>query len=113
LLVFDSSGIRGLEPGSIFIKRLVGLPGDRLRISGNQLFVNGQATVYTDTEGKPIHYIQAGSFLRIPTDEIVLPPDCFFVLGDNSKNSFDSRYWGQVPRANIRGRAWFRYWPLR
>ncbi len=92
-----------------YIKRVIALPGDRVRINAGQVFVNdiplkedyvpGQ---YRDTISWP-----PGPHAR---DEVV-PPDMYFVLGDHRSQSSDSRSWGYVPRRSIYGKAVFVYWP--
>ncbi len=83
-----------------FIKRIIGLPGDTIEIRDQQVFVNG---VLLDEP-----YISAppnnNNIWTIPADE-------FFVVGDNRPNSSDSRSWGDLPRADLIGRAWVVYWP--
>jgi len=86
-----------------FIKRVIGLPGDTVEIKDNRVFVNAAPLdePYLDqpTSG------QEGP-VRVGTDEV-------FVMGDNRGNSSDSRLYGPLPRAQIVGKAWLRYWPFR
>ncbi len=84
------------------VKRLIALPGDRVEINRGHVYVNGT----------PLHedYIQALPSYSL--SEQVVPPDRFFVLGDNRPVSSDSHLWGFVPEANVIGKAWIRYWPL-
>ena len=84
-----------------FVKRVVGVPGDRLTVEGRQLFVNGEVLEGTS--------VSEGNRSNIP-DQV--PPDTYFVLGDNRRSSLDSRDWGPVPAANIIGRAWISFWPF-
>src|ERR1035437_4777303 len=92
------------DPEKSYIKRVIGLPGDRVRIEGGQVYVNGRALVedYVLTD-----YPDYSSM-----DEKVVPPGRYFVLGDHRTSSSDSRAWGSVPRENIYGKAVFVYWPL-
>jgi signal peptidase I len=90
----------------IYIKRLVGLPGETVEIRQPHVYINGQLLdrpeVFQRTE-----YTNAFDF-RSAT----VPPHSYLVLGDNSKNSMDSRDWGTVPENNLKGLAVLRYWPL-
>jgi signal peptidase I len=90
-----------------YIKRVIGVPGDRIRVDGGQVFVNGQALA----EGYvPKEYRDFSSW-RDGQDQVV-PEGRYFVLGDHRNQSSDSRIWGWVPRENIYGKAVFVYWPL-
>jgi signal peptidase I len=100
------------EPRKSYIKRVIGLPGDRIRIVAGQVFVNGRALVedyvpkeYRDTVSWP-----PGAPGDVPDDREV-PANRYFVLGDHRGSSSDSRSWGWVPRDNIFGKAVFIYWP--
>jgi signal peptidase I len=112
-----------------FVKRVIGVPGDRLRIENKQLFLNGKAVEepykfhkidswesYRDTfpiepEG---YYIYPGAremlTRHVVNGEIVVPPNSYFAMGDNRDSSLDSRYWGFVPRENIIGKPLIIYW---
>ena len=96
-----------------YIKRVIGLPGDRVRIDSGQVFVNDRALVedYVTEENKDNiswPHIQPGQ----PPHDQVVPTGDYFVLGDHRSSSSDSRSWGYVPRENIYGKAVFVYWPL-
>jgi signal peptidase I len=111
-----------------FVKRLIGLPGDRIRLSDKQLFLNGKPVfepyVYHGTDyidsfrdnfpGAPnVSLVPAGlAMLRnhVVNGEVVVPPGSYFAMGDNRDFSLDSRYWGFVPRANIIGKPLLIYW---
>ncbi|HEU4415744.1 MAG TPA: signal peptidase I [Candidatus Angelobacter sp.] len=87
-----------------FIKRVIGLPGDRIRISYGHVYVNGelQPEPYV-----PPDYQDARSFA-----ETVVPNNAYFVLGDHRSMSNDSREFGPVMRSYIYGKAVFGYWPM-
>ena len=112
VVVFRTKGIAALHSDDVYVKRIAGLPGDKLRIAEGRLYVNGQPAPPIPGAGP---YVNATSsrFLRTARDEFLVPPESYFVLGDNSVNSADSRYWGTVPKPNVRGKIWFRYWPWR
>jgi signal peptidase I len=84
-----------------FIKRVIGLPGDKIEVKEGKVYVNGQ----------PIreNYIEEAPQYQMETK--VVPADAYLVLGDNRNNSYDSHYWGFVPRDRIIGRAVVRFWP--
>ncbi len=94
------------EADENFIKRVVAGPGDRLEIEGGIPIVNGEP-VKGDWEINPCREIGGCDF---PT-EITIPPDHYFMMGDNRGRSDDSRYWGPVPRDWIIGQAFATYWP--
>lgn len=89
------------EPDRNFIKRVVGIAGDRVELRSGKVYVNGQllpeppSVISTDMDSQ----------------EKVVPEDSVWVLGDNRNNSEDSRYFGEVPLKNIRGMAFYRFWP--
>jgi signal peptidase I len=91
-----------------YIKRVIGLPGDRIRIDAGQVYVNGQALA---EEYVPEEYRDRVSWPR-PVEDRVIPQGEYFVLGDHRSSSSDSRTWGYVPRDFIYGKAVFVYWPL-
>ena len=116
----------------LLIKRVVGIPGDRLRIAGGQVFVNGialdepyaafepappdpardniPAKIYTDPQVDPEWWRQMQSLTR--DGELLVPPGEYFVLGDNRNHSKDSRFWGFVPRHAIVARPVVIYFSL-
>jgi len=97
------------DPKKDFIKRLVGLPGDTVEIRNGTIYINDKPLL--DPMFNQRYYYNRGDF-GLEGQKIVVPADSFFVMGDNSASSKDSRYWGFVPRNNILGEAMLIYWPL-
>jgi signal peptidase I len=90
--------------GDPLIKRVIGLPGDTIEISGGMVLVNGQ------TLDEPyINGLQ--TTCSTYCGPLTLGPDMYFVMGDNRSNSMDSRVFGPVPASEIIGRVVLRYWP--
>jgi signal peptidase I len=122
-----------VHPQQHFVKRVVGIPGDHVHLFRGTVFVNGKAL---DDSHFAIHKSRqidsyrddfpAGNYISPEVDsswwvemhnvvrqgDIVIPPDKYFVLGDNRDESLDSRYWGFVPRENIIGRPLLIYWSV-
>jgi len=113
--------------GFFYIKRLVGLPGDTLKIVDNVLMVKpaGKTAfepvyklcpkfkkVYSGKGGYQGHLNGMGDLIASPEQEYTVPKDHYFMMGDNSKFSLDSRFFGAVPRRNLVGRAWIVFWPF-
>ena len=96
------------QPSQDYIKRVIGVPGDVITIQNTTVIVDGVALKETYVDPRNLG----------PTIEdrhifnMVVPPNDYFVLGDNRANSSDSRVWGFVPKQNIIGRAALVYWPL-
>jgi len=92
------------DPSKSYIKRVIGMPGDRVEVRDGSVLVNGQAL---EEDYVPQEY-RDQSEMRLTT----IGPDEYFVLGDHRSSSNDSRTWGMVPRRYIYGKAVFIYWPL-
>ena len=103
---------------SFYIKRLAGLPNDTLRIQSPLLYANGNIVDgfgfgRVMSNKPPYHgYAPGHAYLSDPTKTYTVPDHNYFAMGDNSYNSFDSRYWGPVPEPNLVGRGLFVYWPF-
>jgi len=115
-----------------YVKRVIGVPGDHIKLVNKQVFVNGQvlnepyvlheSNFYPyrdnfpagDPEYNPDPKMSARMDEMLRTEvvngELVIPPGNYFAMGDNRDNSLDSRYWGLVPRDNIMGKPWIIFW---
>ena len=92
-----------------FIKRIIGLPGEKISLSAGKILINDQ--ILTENYLPGDFRVIEGSFLR-EGETKQLPSDYYFVIGDNRSHSFDSREWGFLIKEDIVGRAWVVYWPL-
>lgn len=142
IFVFKTKGIQGLQQDVLYIKRLVALPNEEVRIGNDRhLIINGKRldastrhfeNVYTFdpklTNNPYLGHVndfalrEMGLENRYPTGLSPLLPDenashrvglhHYMAMGDNTLNSYDSRAWGDVPQQNVIGRCWFVYWPF-
>ena len=131
VMIFSTTGIKGLQQGTHYIKRMTGTPGETLTIKDGHLVVDGTQPM----EPLRVRQIQnrekwhekepAYAGYRPPPmppsaspdgltqfGPVTLKADEYFACGDNSRNSYDSRYWGPVPAANLRGIAGGVFWPI-
>lgn len=95
----DPSSVRGET--NFFVKRVIGLPGQKIKITDGLVYINDFPLVEDYIKEIPHYYML----------EHKIPKDSYFVLGDNRNNSFDSHIWGYLPADNIVGRAYKIYWP--
>jgi signal peptidase I len=102
-----------------FVKRAIGLPGEKLEIKNKQVYINDKPIeekykVHSDSQviAKNDTYNYSDG-IRDNFGPVVVPPDHLFVMGDNRDNSMDSRYWGFVPFSYIKGRPWLIYFSYR
>lgn len=111
-----------------FVKRVIGIPGDRIRLEKKVLFLNGKAVDEPYVVHKAAYFEQYRDTFPVPPNmpvvdralamlrdnvvgnEVVVPPGNYFAMGDNRDQSLDSRYWGFVPRENIIGKPLVIYW---
>ena len=133
IIVFNTEGLQvdgipvATSGGYYYIKRLAALPGDTVKIKDDQLYLRPAgakefsriqdiagafAKVYSGKGGYHGHLNGMGSLLFAYGGEYTVPEDHYLMLGDNSKFSMDSRYFGAVPRKNLIGRAWFVFYPF-
>jgi signal peptidase I len=124
-----------VDPAQMFVKRVIGQPGDHIRIVNQQLYRNGVAvrepyvchrssffSAYRDNFPMEMTWLDVAPDARrdarlrymlnhdVENGELVVPADNFFAMGDNRDNSLDSRYWGLVPRDNIVGKPVLIFW---
>ena len=98
----ESLTAAGYDANAALIKRIVGLPGDRLEVVNGALIRNGETTAEPWLD-------EAMNYAMPP---ITVPDDQLWVMGDNRNASLDSHLWGPLPEANVIGTAVWRYWPL-
>ena len=97
------------DPKRDFIKRLIAEENQEVLIKEGTIYIDG-----SPLEGEvfnKIYYYNRGDYAREESG-VKIPSDCYYVLGDNSASSRDSRYWGFVPENNVLGKAFLIYWPL-
>jgi len=98
------------NPKRYFVKRLIAKGGDKVQIKDGNIIVNGELLKEPDIF-KNNYYYNADKY-GAQGQIIIVPEDQYYVLGDNSAFSKDSRYWGFVPRKNFVGKVFVRFWPL-
>jgi len=131
IIVFETKGIYGLPQDQFYIKRLVAVGGDRVQIGDDRhLIINGKRldastphfeNVYSFNPRERPHDSQYSGHVNLPglapyfqdkPDGVVVAPDHYMVMGDNTMNSLDSRTWGDFPATNVIGKSFFVYWPI-
>jgi signal peptidase I len=98
------------DPKKDFIKRLIGKPAETVQIADGNIWIDSKL-VEEPQQIRGIYYYNEGPYGR-EQEAVKVPQDSYFVLGDNSASSRDSRYWGFVKRKEIKGKAMVIYWPL-
>ena len=104
------------EPDRDFIKRVIGLPGETVELRDKKVYVNGTAldepyVHFLEAPSAPSELHEVTSFdVRKNYGPVTVPADHYFMMGDNRDNSQDSRYWGFLPRENIKGKSLVIYW---
>ena len=122
-----------INPEQHFVKRVVGLPGDRLRLINRQVYINGtrlnepyarhirrDPDLFRDEFPRlniPVSGLEGRWWLQmqklVEDGQLIIPEKSYFVMGDNRDDSSDSRYWGFVPQENVIGRPLLIYWSLK
>jgi signal peptidase I len=126
-----------VHPSEHFVKRVIGIPGDRIRLINRRVYVNGAAmtepyarysrphdggaeSMFRDDFPRvdlPVAGLNGGWWLEmrklVDNGQLIVPEGNYFVMGDNRDDSLDSRYWGFVPKENIVGRPLVIYWSMR
>jgi signal peptidase I len=108
------------QNGEVLIKRVIGLPGDTLSLLSGHVLVDGvplDEPYVRSVAGLPaptepgVAFSESGAGGWSLAKPYTVPAGTYFVMGDNRQDSFDSRYWGTVPKENVIGHAFFTYWP--
>jgi len=97
----------GGDPVVDLVKRVIGLPGDKLYSIGDTIYVNGKKFDENWSHTEPL-----GNAIAPANNPVVVGANHYFMMGDNHSDSCDSRMWGTIPRSDVIGKAFFRVWPL-
>jgi signal peptidase I len=134
IFVFETKDIPVRASGQFYIKRCVALPGETIQIKDDdRIYINDKPVadegpfkkIYSKKDGyfghlnlerlhqeKPEQGVEEDAHLRNEDDFVRIPPDRYWAMGDNTRSSRDSRYFGPIPEKNLVGRAFFVYWPF-
>jgi signal peptidase I len=131
IIVFETKGIDSLPQDQFYIKRMVAMGGDRVQIGDDRhLIINGKRldastphfeNVYSFNPKEPpreshysghVNFPYLAPYFQGKPDRVVVAPDHYMVMGDNTMNSLDSRAWGDFPATNVIGKSFFVYWPI-
>ncbi|MFQ3565716.1 MAG: signal peptidase I [Aggregatilineales bacterium] len=107
IVVFDPPGDDGRTDEPLLIKRLIGLPGERVEVRDGRVYINGELLTESYINSTSVAQSCRGQYC-----DVVLRDNEYFLMGDNRNNSRDSRAFGPVERSRIVGEAIIRYWPL-
>lgn len=99
-----------VDPSKDFIKRVIGLSGDKVEVINKKVYVNGKAVEDPHAHFADNLILPKGSEPRDNFGPVTVPQDSLFVMGDNRDRSYDSRFWGFVKKSEIKGKAFIIYW---
>ena len=131
IIVFATQGIDNLPQDQFYIKRMVAMGGDRVQLADDRhLIINGKRldastphfeNVYSFNPKRPpqeshysghVNFPYLSPYFQGKPDGVLVAPDHYMVMGDNTMNSLDSRAWGDFPATNVIGKSFFVYWPI-
>ncbi|MBQ6436431.1 signal peptidase I [bacterium] len=111
VIVFKAPQTACIGPSCEYIKRIIGLPGETVRLSEGKIYINGQ--LLDESNYLAASVVSMPGAFTAGEREVVLADDQYFVCGDNRAGSSDSRHWGPINKQAIIGRAYFSYWPVK